>query len=153
MKLSKFFTTLLLIPGLLAIESIPAQANHNVVNGCGDDTGLGRLVPNAPTGADFRPACDNHDRCYGELSQSQEYCDRQFHNELLAECGRTFKTIVTRPLRATCNGVADTYFAAVQRKGGSAYRAAQAHARQEAFRWSQAGPICREDLHKNSRRW
>jgi hypothetical protein len=133
--------TFIMSCGLLSLDFRPSRANHNVVNGCGDDTGLGRLVPNAPTGANFKPACDNHDRCYGELNQSKDLCDRRFHNELLDECGRTFKTIVTRPLRASCNGVADTYYSAVSTKGGRAYRESQTHARQEAFRWSQAGSI------------
>lgn len=143
-KLMKLFG-LLIIPifSQVFLLTSPAQATHNVKNGCGDDTGLGSLVPNNPTGASFQRACNNHDWCYGTLNQSKDYCDRKFHNEMLDQCSKTFHTIITRPLRATCNGVADNYYSAVKNSSNAtrAYREAQTHAREEAFRWSQAGPI------------
>lgn len=42
-----------------AVTKIGARAPG--VNGCGDDTFKGHLVPNLF----FKRGCDNHDRCYG----------------------------------------------------------------------------------------
>jgi hypothetical protein len=138
-KLKKSFSIIFMVLGLLPIDNLPVNATHREVNGCGDDTGLGRFVPNAPTGADFRPSCDNHDRCYGTLGKSKSECDKQFHNELLGVCGRTFRTIITRPLRGVCNKVADVYYTAVLESGnaGTAYNKAQRHAQEEATQ-----PLC-----------
>jgi hypothetical protein len=143
MKLNIFLSATLVLGCLQPLAPMAVFAKHNVQNGCGDDTGLGRLVPNAPTGASFQRACNNHDKCYGELGQDKGSCDRAFHNEMLDQCGRTFNTIIARPLRKACNGIADTYYSTVSRSSNAAaaYRESQAHAREEAFRWSQAGPI------------
>jgi hypothetical protein len=128
MKLSKAFATVLLIPSLLIIESVPTLASHTEVNGCGSGP-TGRVTPNAPAGISFEEACNNHDRCYGIIGKSKQDCDKAFHNEMLDRCARKFKTIIARPLRASCNGAADVYYTAVIERGGPAYRDAQAHAR------------------------
>ena len=143
MKSNILVSALLLLSCLQPVWIMPSHANHNVQNGCGDDTGLGRLVPNAPTGASFQRACNMHDKCYGELGSDKGSCDRAFHNEMLDQCGRTFNTIIAKPFRITCNGIADIYYSAVSNSSNAsaAYRESQAHAREEAFRWSQAGPI------------
>jgi hypothetical protein len=141
-KTSKFFLVFVIVCGLPSFP-LSSQAEHNVKNGCGDDTFFGSLVPNAPVGASFRQACDDHDWCYGELGQSKDYCDRQFHNEMLEECRRTFDTMIARPLRATCSGVANMYYSAVNHSSNAArtYSDSKIHARLEAFRWSQSGSI------------
>ena len=118
----------------------PAQATHREVNGCGDDSGLGRFVPNQPVGVDFRPVCDDHDRCYGTLGQSREHCDNAFRSGLRARCekellrsvGGILGTVVTGGRALTsCYGIAEIYYQAVRERGGTAYSTAQNHAREE----------------------
>lgn len=48
-------------PGGTAVTAVGARAPG--VNGCGDDTFKGHLVPNLF----FKNGCDNHDRCYGQF--------------------------------------------------------------------------------------
>ena len=117
-----------------------AEANHREVNGCGDDTGLGHLVPNQPTGVDFRPSCDNHDRCYGTLGQSRQQCDNKFRNALRARCesellgspSGIIGTVVTGgSALGACYSTAEIYYRGVRERGGTAYHSAQRHAREE----------------------
>jgi hypothetical protein len=119
---------------------LPVQATHKERNGCGDDTGLGRFVPNQPVGVDFRPVCDNHDECYGILGESRENCDDIFRSALRAKCEKTllstpggiFGTILTGGGDLVgCYGVAETYYQAVRAGGGKAYSTAQDHARED----------------------
>jgi hypothetical protein len=119
---------------------LPVQATHKEINGCGDDSGLGRFVPNQPVGVDFRPVCDNHDECYGTLGESREHCDNVFRSALRAKCEKTllrsaggiFGTVVTGGQALTsCYGVAEAYYRSVRERGGTAYSKAQTHAREE----------------------
>ncbi|HEY9704830.1 MAG TPA: phospholipase A2 [Allocoleopsis sp.] len=109
-------------------DTVPTLATHTEVNGCGSGP-TGKVTPNAPAGVSFEEACNNHDRCYGIIGKSQQDCDKAFHKEMLDKCARKFKTIIAKPLRASCNGAADVYYSAVKKYGGTAYRAAQDHAR------------------------
>jgi FG-GAP-like repeat len=120
--------------------TLPVEATHKEINGCGDDSGLGRFVPNQPVGVDFRPVCDNHDECYGTLSESREQCDNRFRSALRAKCEKTllrsaggiFGTVVTGGQALTsCYGVAEVYYRSVRERGGTAYSKAQIHAREE----------------------
>jgi Group XII secretory phospholipase A2 precursor (PLA2G12) len=122
------------------LVTLPVKATHKEVNGCGDNSGLGRFVPNQPTGVDFRPVCDNHDRCYGTLGQSRKDCDDNFRSGLRAKCekellrktGGVLGTIVTGGQALTgCYGVAEIYYQAVRDRGGPAYSTAQNHAKEE----------------------
>jgi hypothetical protein len=119
---------------------LPVQATHKEINGCGDDSGLGRFVPNQPVGVDFRPVCDNHDECYGTLGESREHCDKVFRSALRAKCEKTLLrsaggilgTVVTGGQALTsCYGVAEAYYRSVRERGGTAYSKAQTHAREE----------------------
>jgi hypothetical protein len=139
MKLSKFFTTLFLVPGLLAIENLPATASHDVVNGC-------TSVPDSPAGANFTPACNHHDLCYGTLGKSQSDCDSEFDKELRSICEKTFADVRRNPLGvigtvltggmtlAQCYKMADSYYVAVALlpQAQTSYEDAQAHAREVA---------------------
>jgi hypothetical protein len=119
---------------------LPVQATHKEINGCGDDSGLGKFVPNQPVGVDFRPVCDNHDECYGTLGESREQCDNRFRSALRAKCEKTllrsaggiFGTVVTGGQALTsCYGVSEVYYRSVRERGGTAYSKAQTHAREE----------------------
>jgi hypothetical protein len=135
---------------------LPVQATHKEINGCGDDSGLGRFVPNQPVGVDFRPVCDNHDECYGTLGESREHCDNVFRSALRAKCEKTllrsaggiFGTVVTGGQALTsCYGVAEAYYRSVRERGGTAYSKAQTHAREEltSTRQSQVPTSVREN--------
>lgn len=46
---------------------------------------LNLLVPQEFMGADFRPACRKHDRCYAS-STSRRVCDDRFERDMLRAC-------------------------------------------------------------------
>jgi hypothetical protein len=114
----------------------PAQATHREVDGC---SGLGGLVPNQPVGVDFRPVCDNHDRCYGTLGEPREHCDNVFESGLRAKCEEELLgsigilgTVFTGGgALVACYGVAEIYYQGVREGGIKAYSTAQNHAREE----------------------
>jgi hypothetical protein len=137
---------------------LPVQATHKEINGCGDDSGLGRFVPNQPVGVDFRPVCDNHDECYGTLGESREHCDNVFRSALRAKCEKTllrsaggiFGTVVTGGQALTsCYGVAEAYYRSVIECGGTAYSKAQTHAREESASAPPNGNIQEGNFHHN----
>lgn len=70
-------------------------------------------------------ACMNHDNCYGSPGAWREACDRQFYDDMCAECGRIYSGLADLPLRQACRMAAKGYFKAVVKYGESAFRAAQ----------------------------
>ena len=146
-KIMKRFGLIIPVFAQSFLLMLPVQATHKEINGCGDDSGLGRFVPNQPVGVDFRPVCDNHDKCYGTLGESREQCDNSFRSALRAKCEKTllrsaggiFGTVVTGGQALTsCYGVAETYYRSVRERGGTAYSTAQNHAREELLSTKQA---------------
>jgi len=115
---SLLFSTSLLVD----IKPVKAQSS-----GCGSGWSW-YLTPNLW----FKEACNNHDKCYDTFGKSKNDCDKQFHNEMLAACSREFPSVFQKisGQRATCNGLADTYYTAVLEKGWESYRKAQANAKQ-----------------------
>jgi hypothetical protein len=71
---------------MMLASSSSAQAQSNCPPwrpcGAGNSWGGNRLVPQGFYGADFRPACLQHDTC--ELSDRQ--CDRQFLGAMYSAC-------------------------------------------------------------------
>jgi hypothetical protein len=53
--------------------------------GPGQTWGGNRLVPQGFYGADFRPACANHDACYASCANRRD-CDRQFLQNMQSAC-------------------------------------------------------------------
>jgi len=54
---------------LLSLVAETALAEHRApcaVNGCGPGTWRMKIVPDRFLGCEFKNACDNHDRCYGQ---------------------------------------------------------------------------------------
>ncbi len=75
------------------------------------------FVPNTPLGFNFLPACRAHDACYENPSGGRKQaCDQNFLDTMKQECER-----FPRGQRATCGSLANTYFDAVDRLGGSAF--------------------------------
>jgi hypothetical protein len=68
-----------------AAGSASAQPKRWRPCGPGDTTTGNRCVPQTFRGVDFRPACQNHDRCY-EQRRPQKACDREFRDQMRALC-------------------------------------------------------------------
>jgi hypothetical protein len=106
------------------------------VNQCGGEGATSRVpdkyelkVRNPFTGkmhvvfrADFREACDNHDRCYMTAGSNRRECDAKFERDLKNRCG----SIVSNP---GCHAFAKTYSEVVYNVGGEFFPGAQAQAR------------------------
>lgn len=48
-----------------------------------------RWLPQGFYGADFRPACANHDACLASGNFSRRECDEQFHQNMLNACANS----------------------------------------------------------------
>ncbi|HRQ89615.1 MAG TPA: hypothetical protein PLA50_12505, partial [Bacteroidia bacterium] len=69
-------------------------------------------------GADFREACRNHDACYDVPGSDRDACDRQFLEDMLAECPKS-----RQPMRARYR--AHLAYFGVKFCGKGAWRSAQ----------------------------
>jgi hypothetical protein len=67
----------------------------------------------------FKHPCAHHDACYELHTQSRSGCDSTFRNEMYQACDA--KHPWWSPLRPTCHGIADAYYAAVRLFGASHY--------------------------------
>ena len=104
---------------------VPKPGHTPSVNGCGPMGGaLTPLIPNTFFGANLRPACDFHDRCWGTCNSDRDRCDRRFEELIRAECRSHFGPGLRRQ---ACFRQAANYRAAVSSSllGTSAYEAAQ----------------------------
>lgn len=70
------------------------------------------------SGTGFKPACDNHDRCYATVGTSKDTCDDNFKKDMDRICATG--TPVTG-----CSTAANLYYGAVIEHGTSAYTTAQ----------------------------
>jgi len=82
-----------------------------------DATDSCNFVPDSFGLANFVPACDAHDVCYGS-STDRLTCDLLFLGQLQAAC-----TVYPEgsPLRLTCNTIASIYFVGVRLFGTPFY--------------------------------
>lgn len=130
------------------IQSTGLMRSSMTPNGCGTETGLlwglgsPRVVPQGFGGADFRPACNQHDLCYGTLGVSRSFCDDQFSRDLMRSC--TLPS-VQNPLR--CLEGAAIYSTGVRVFGRGSYREAQA----EALRPPKGANLFAEQPHFTTR--
>lgn len=103
-----------------------AYVQNNPIN-FDDATGLAcgtgwtnNIVPDKFWGKyDFTSACTGHDNCYGTCGKSKEGCDKQFFIDMLTKCSK-LKGI----WKNDCETTARTYYTAVHRLGGPAYKSA-----------------------------
>jgi hypothetical protein len=81
---------LALISGLEAEDCTDPFAllpnGHKVPDGCSSWSNNQQQVRDSWGPINFRPACDNHDRCYYTYGTSAETCNRKFAEELAAAC-------------------------------------------------------------------
>ena len=102
------------------------QRSEPTVNGCG-----GEGVPPAITNflnrfkeANFTPACNAHDVCYGRCRETQERCDDLILKDLQAICRATYG-LDDFEHRGVCLSQARQYYRAVSTTGRKFYEQAQ----------------------------
>jgi hypothetical protein len=96
------------------------------VNGCGGE-GVPAWITHILDGfkeADFRPACNAHDVCYGRCGETQERCDKELRDDLQAICRATYGTDDFEH-RGVCVNQAGKYYKAVSSIGSTFYEKAQ----------------------------
>ncbi len=104
----------------LVLVGTPSTSVADQANPCGPDNmppALRQLIPQEYHGANFRPACSRHDRCYVS-GPSRRQCDQRFKRDLLKACECS-----DRPIR--CRIVARTMYRATAMFGRSYYRASR----------------------------
>lgn len=74
------------------------------------------------SGTGFKPACDNHDRCYSTVGKSKRTCDDNFKADMDKICATGTPVI-------GCSRAATLYYRAVVKHGASAYTTAQKEAK------------------------
>jgi hypothetical protein len=84
---------------------------------CGP-VGLEWAIPQGFAGADFRPACARHDRCYATPGASRRDCDRQFSRGLHSACANSRHPVL-------CHMTAGTMSVVTRLLGGPAFRGSQ----------------------------
>lgn len=95
----------------------PAAAQCTGDGPCGP-RGLEWAIPQGFAGADFRPTCAVHDRCYTIPGVSRRYCDRQFSRGLHNACRNSRHPFLCHLTASTMTGVVRLF-------GGPAFRASQ----------------------------
>ena len=92
-----------------------------IPNGCSsapDTNRYGMVTVN------FRPACDEHDRCYATCGSLKSDCDSSFKEALFSICNRTLRNAGWLN-RWNCRNTARTYHLGVWALGGSYHKSAQ----------------------------
>lgn len=105
----------------------PKPGNVPTHNGCGAEGGS---IP-APQGygsAEFAPACNGHDHCYENCAMSQEECDDEFFEGMVASCEGAYPGTLNTLMRGWCMNMAVAYWQAVAQGGAPAWAAAQVKA-------------------------
>lgn len=101
------------------------------VNGCGPsgflNLPLWAIVPDGYGGCDFKPACNDHDTCYGTCNSDRGACDGALGAAIKSRCQASFGTSTpgSRLDRGACEATAATYEKAVRRWGQAAFDAGQ----------------------------
>jgi hypothetical protein len=112
-------------------ESFPAQASDRSIDkakarvasaseqqASEDSTDSCNFVPDTFGAADFGPACDVHDTCYGTATDRLD-CDLALLEGLILACNDAYQTQLA--LRLTCYTVASIYFVGVRLFGAPFY--------------------------------
>jgi hypothetical protein len=117
------------VAAALCPHRIPRPGYRPSVNGCGP-SGFGWTVPDSFGRANFTPACNQHDRCYGTCNSNRRVCDNQLRRQMKRECNQVFgrEDGPENFRRLKCLDRADFFYSKVNRHGQSAYEAAQEEA-------------------------
>lgn len=114
------------VAAALCPNRVPREGYRPEVNGCGP-SGYGWMIPDSFGNANFTPACNHHDRCYGTCNQPRLACDKQMRQKMRTACERAFSRRDGEEnwRRLKCLDRANMYFKAVRRGGQGAYEDAQ----------------------------
>jgi hypothetical protein len=116
------------VAAALCPNRVPVPGHRPTINGCGP-SGFGWVVPDSWNRANFTPACNQHDRCYGTCNSNRRACDNQMRARMKRECNRVYGRRGHENLwRLRCLDRADLYYDVVNRRGQSAYEDAQSEA-------------------------
>lgn len=101
------------------------QSGNPSQNGCGPEGTTPAITNflNRFGEANFKPACNAHDTCYGDCRRSQESCDAEFRDRLKSICIATYPDNFDE--RGQCIGRSKDYYLAVRTRGRDAYEKAQ----------------------------
>ncbi|MDP0490673.1 MAG: RHS repeat-associated core domain-containing protein [Verrucomicrobiota bacterium JB023] len=91
-------------------------------NGCGAEGGIS--FSDNPGRANFKPCCNEHDKCYATCGADKDKCDQDFRKCMRKACATVYERW-NIPGRAACYIVAHSYYVAVKNGGGGAYERAQ----------------------------
>ncbi len=94
---------------------------HDTSRPCGPAAMKGPLrflIPQGVCGADFRPACHQHDDCYDEPGVNKDRCDRRFLRDMECACSQSKHPRL-------CRFVARVMYRATKKRGSLAFRSAQ----------------------------
>jgi hypothetical protein len=118
-----------LVIGVLALLFVGAETASAATTSTSDDAvatarasyGDGcTKVPDSYLGANFRPACDAHDLCYGSDSTTDRLvCDKRLAADLVVACKNKFGKY--NPLRYSCIDMSGKYYLGVRAFGRSHY--------------------------------
>jgi hypothetical protein len=111
----------------LCPNRVPRRNYRPTINGCGP-SGYGWIIPDSYGEANFTPACNRHDRCYGTCNESRLKCDFLMRKSMQAACKRAYPGKANTKVRRKCNGRARFYFNKVSAHGLSAFEDAQSEA-------------------------
>jgi hypothetical protein len=114
------------VAAALCPNRVPVPGYRPTVNGCGP-SGFGWTIPDSWGRANFTPACNQHDRCYGTCNSNRRVCDNQMRRQMKRECNRVYsnKDGQENFWRLKCLRRANLYYNVVNRRGQSAYEDAQ----------------------------
>jgi hypothetical protein len=100
------------------------------VNGCGPKGGsLSKVIPDSYMAANFKPACDEHDRCYGTCNSNRNVCDRNLRRDMQRACDEAYPQHEDFYDHAgVCHSRTNAYYNAVNDRGNDAFETAQKEA-------------------------
>lgn len=113
--------TISILASAATVEAADYVDPYSTNSPCGpnDRNGLlKRLIPQGWRGADFRPACRQHDTCYTTSGTNRKRCDNSFQRSLEASCANSRNPRM-------CRFVARAMARAVDRYGNRAYSQGQ----------------------------
>jgi hypothetical protein len=122
----------------------PHPGYKPTVNGCGPagviNLPLWAVIPDSIGAVNMKPACDEHDRCYGTCNSDKQKCDTNLGDQIFTACMAVYPTPVAsngvslNPFdsfwQGICNSLGNTYAQAVSESstGQAAFDDAQKEA-------------------------
>jgi hypothetical protein len=113
-----------MVIGILCSNCLSAMGQQSMLlqtYPCGPDSLTGplrKLIPQGAFGADFKPACRDHDACYDTPYSNKSTCDKKYLQSMVSACSMS-----RHP--ALCRMTAKILYNASRRHGQDAFDSAQ----------------------------